>query len=287
VYLFRLCFRPFPRPPTASRNAANRSKRSSPMDAPAHGVTLESPAPSPGCFRVPTGHGPILVRMPTARCSFRSHCLRAVTFALCAASGASSILCSTPAQAIGPKDRHLTNMRTGVSVEAPAGWTLSQHTGYADTVVLLLHPDGSRISIAAAATSARDATALFELNRPGLVAQGLIVSVIGSGARESFGVDLTAPSRPDKIRQLYFVRTVPAGRQALVLTLVCRASAFVARASALDFVVTRMALEDPTLPDGTGSSRTSNGPASTGGSGGQPRPTNGNRESPAQEAQKR
>ena len=76
------------------------------------------------------------------------------------------------ASAVGPHDRHLTSLRHGLAVEAPAGWTLSQHTGYGDTVVLLLHPDGSRISVSAAPTSVPDPATLFDQNRKGLVALG-------------------------------------------------------------------------------------------------------------------
>lgn len=162
--------------------------------------------------------------------------------------------------AIGPKDRRLTNVRAGISIEAPAGWTFSQHTGYADTVVLLVHPDGSRVSVTATRTIARTAAALYQENRAGLVAQGLVPSPLGPGARGSLAVDLSAPGRTDlteRVRQLYLVRDIPGGRQAVVLTLVCRANAFAARAPALDFVVTRMVLEEPVPASG----RASGGPA--------------------------
>lgn len=160
------------------------------------------------------------------------------------------LIVTTPARAVGPQDRRLTNVRTGISVEAPAGWTLSQHTGYGDTVVLLLHPDGSRISVTAANTTARDAAVLFAQNRPGLVAQGLTPSPVGRGPRGSLAIDLTRSGQGDKVRQLYLVRDIPGGRQAVVLTAICRVDSFAAHSSALDFVVTRLGLDDPAAPTG-------------------------------------
>ncbi len=157
------------------------------------------------------------------------------------------------AAAIGPKDRRLTNVRVGISIEAPAGWTFSQHTGYADTVALLVHPDGSRVSLTVAGTILQSAAALIESNRPGFLAQGLVPSLPTPGARGSLGVDLQAPGRIDRnerVRQLYLVRNIPGGRQAVVLTLVCGAKVFAARALALDFVAARMSLEDPVSPLG-------------------------------------
>lgn len=150
--------------------------------------------------------------------------------------------------AIGPRDRHLFSGRQGISVEAPAGWTLSQHTGYGETIALLLHPDGSRITVTAATTTAPDTAALFQQNRPGLLAQGLPPVSTAAGPRGFFAVDIEAPRRAERIRQLYLVREIPEGRQAVILTLVSRASVFAAQTPALDFVASRLGLEDPVLP---------------------------------------
>lgn len=153
-----------------------------------------------------------------------------------------------PARAIGPRDRHFSSARHGIAVEAPAGWTLSQHTGFGDTIVLLLHPDGSRISLSVAATTAADSAALFEQNRKGLVAQKLMSSTPQPGPRGFLTVDIVTPDRPDRLRQLYLVRPTPLGKQAVILTLVGRATAFSDHASALDFVATRLTFEDPAPP---------------------------------------
>jgi hypothetical protein len=177
---------------------------------------------------------------------------RAAATLLFVAATTSAMGVSPSGAAISPKDRRLADTRTGITIEAPAGWTLSQHTGYADTIVLLLHPDGSRISLTVAKTDAREAAALYQQNRAGLIAQHLVPSPVAPGPRGSLSVDLSVPGRPEKMRQLYFVRDVPGGRQALVLTLVSRSDAFASRIPALDFVVSRMGWEDPApLPGAT------------------------------------
>ena len=172
-------------------------------------------------------------------------------------------LWARPAGALGPKDRRLTDARSGISVEAPAGWTLSQHTGYADTIVLLLHPDGSRITVSATSTSLRTAEELYQQNRAALTAQGLSPTPAGTGPRGSLAIDLGAPGKPDKLRQLYLVRETPLGRQAIVLTLVSPGKAFPSRLPALDLVTTRLSLDDPLPPSAANRSRS--GAAGAGG----------------------
>src|ERR1051325_2992715 len=88
---------------------------------------------------------------------------RAVVVAACVLAGAVALLgADTTAHAANPRDRRFASARRGLVIEAPPGWTISEHTGYQETVVLLLHPDGSRISVTAAATTSRDAATLFE-----------------------------------------------------------------------------------------------------------------------------
>ena len=166
------------------------------------------------------------------------------------ASAVAAVVASVPAGALGPNARRLTDVRSGISVEASSGWTLSQRVGYAGTIALFVHPDGSRISVTATTTVAPDADALYKQNRPGLVAQGLIPSPSAPGARGSVSVDLAVVGRTDRMRQLYLVRDIPGGRQAIVLTLVSNVKSFAARAPALDFVATRLTLEDPPPPSG-------------------------------------
>lgn len=205
--------------------------------------------------------------------------IRVALASIASAVALGMLLSIHPVHGMSPHDRHLTSVRHGISIEAPAGWTLSQHTGYGDTVVVLLHPDGSRISVTAAPTNVIDAQALLEQNRKGLVAQKLVLSDPKPGPRGFITLDLSAPSRPDRLRQLYLVRPTPGGHQAVVLTLVGRTSSFADHTAALDFVVNRLGLDDPertSVPakdSGTPPARSassSNAPArNVGGSGGQ------------------
>jgi len=183
----------------------------------------------------------------------------AVAGALCAGA----LLLASSARAIGPRDRHLSDVRHGVSVEAPAGWSLSQHSGYGDTVTVLLHPDGGRISVTASPTTAADSRALFEENQKGLLAQKMLPAPPQAGPRGFTSVDIAVPGRSDRLRQLYLVRPTPQGKQAVILTLVCRDTLFAELTSALTFVAERLELDDPEPPTSSGGPR----PAGAGGAG--------------------
>jgi len=182
---------------------------------------------------------------------------------LVAASFAGALLPGSSARALGPRDRHISDVRHGVSVEAPAGWTLSQHSGYGDTVTVLLHPDGGRISVTAAPTTAADGRALFEENQRGLLAQKMQPGAPQAGPRGFTSVDITVPGRPDRLRQLYLVRPTPQGKQAVILTLVCRDALFAELVSALTFVAERLELDEPEAPSSSAGLRM----AGAGGSG--------------------
>jgi hypothetical protein len=214
----------------------------------------------------------------------RSYSVAGQMFLACAVA---ALIVASPSQhplaAVGPRDRRLTSLAAGIAVEAPAGWTLSQHTGYRDTIVLLLHPDGSRISVTAAMTRARTAAELFRQNLPGLNASGMRVLASAPGARGTWMVDLgpAAASNPtERLRQSYLVREVPGGWQAIVLTLICRDGVFATRAPALDFVQTRMSLDEPT--PATGETRGIGALPSSVESGGRAGAAGGNRNAPAQ-----
>src|SRR4029078_10746094 len=91
-------------------------------------------------------------------------------------------------------------------VEAPPGWTFTQHTGYPTVVVALVHPGGSRISIAVDQTTLKDATALVDQSKPGLTAQGLTVDKVSPGPHNGGRGDARAARRNQALRQLYIVR---------------------------------------------------------------------------------
>jgi hypothetical protein len=149
--------------------------------------------------------------------------------------------------AASPKDRRFVSAKHGIGVEAPNGWTLSLHTGYPSIVALLVHPNGSRISISVSETTAQTARELVDRNRRGLEAQRLTVTKVAESVRDGFAVDARAQVRDDQLRQIYLVRALPGGaHQAIILTLTARADVFATAAASLDLVVARLTLETPT-----------------------------------------
>ena len=153
----------------------------------------------------------------------------------------------------GNRDRRFFSAHAGVGIEAPPGWDLSLHTGYVKVLCLLVHPSGSRISLAVdAALTARDAAALADESRAGLAAQGIEVTGATPGPRGGVLVDARLTRRNQALRQLYLVREVagnPPVRQAIVLTLTTTPSDLTAASGALDWVIARLNLETPVRPD--------------------------------------
>jgi hypothetical protein len=159
--------------------------------------------------------------------------------------GLSGLALATGALAASPRDRRFFSARHGVGIEAPPGWTLSQHTGYPSILALLTHPNGSRISISAAPTTARDARALVEQNRPGLEAQKLAVTRQATGPRGGLLVDARATDRDEVVRQLYIARVFGDDRQAVVVTLVTRPAQLADASSGFDWAIGHLTLEAP------------------------------------------
>ena len=151
------------------------------------------------------------------------------------------------------RERRFYSARAGVGLETPPGWSLSAHTGYLNVLCLLVHPGGSRISLAVdAAVTAQDAAALAEQSRPGLVAQGIEITGLAPGPRGGVVVDARIARRNQALRQLYLVRAVegnPSGRQAIVLTLTTTPADLAAAGGALDWVIARLDLETPLRTD--------------------------------------
>jgi len=124
--------------------------------------------------------------------------------------------------ACASRDRRFFNARLGLGLEAPGGWTLSLHTGYAEILCVLLHPDGSRISLAEASTKAADARGLAEESRRGIEAQHFTIARIAAGPRGGVLLEARDGSRAE-LRQLYLVRPAGGGKaQGVVLTLSTR-----------------------------------------------------------------
>jgi hypothetical protein len=151
------------------------------------------------------------------------------------------------------RERRFYSARAGVGLEAPPGWSLSAHTGYLNILCLLVHPSGSRISLAVdAAVTAQDAAALAEQSRLGLAAQGIAITGVAPGPRGGVIVDAYVARRNQALRQLYLVRAVegnPAWRQAIVLTLTTTPADLAAASGALDWVIARLDLEAPIHAD--------------------------------------
>jgi len=162
---------------------------------------------------------------------------------------------TAPAGAAGAnRDRRFFSARSGVGIEAPTGWTLSVHTGYPTILCVLVHPGGSRISLAVDEVgSVADAAALVAQNRPGLAAQGIDVTGVSPGPRQGMVVDARVPRRSQAVRQLYLVRAVDAGaapaHQGIVLTLTTTPADLAAASGALDWVIAHLDLEPPVRPD--------------------------------------
>jgi hypothetical protein len=164
-----------------------------------------------------------------------------------------AVLAARSDAATSNTERRFYSARAGVGIEAPPGWTLSTHTGYTNILCLLVHPGGSRVSLAVdAAVTARDAAALAEESRPGLTAQGIEVTAVGAGPHGGVLVDARLPRRNQVLRQLYLVRPLegsPPARQAIVLTLTTSPANLAAARGAFDWVMARLDLEAPVRPD--------------------------------------
>jgi hypothetical protein len=155
------------------------------------------------------------------------------------------------------RERRFFSARLGVGVDAPTGWTLSLHTGYPEILCVILHPDGSRISLSAAVTKAADAKALAEESRRGLEAQHLSITRVGPGPRGGVLLEARGAGRPTELRQLYIVRPVGGGKsQGVVLTLSTRTELLANAAPAFDWTIAHLTLEPPAgaddaaVPDG-------------------------------------
>jgi hypothetical protein len=253
-------------------------------DAPGARATSRLDAPSldePRRRERSTRARPILVAMRRATSLPVSICL------LGAGLGAlvAALVATAPNVGAATRDRRFFSARHGVGVDAPVGWSISQHTGYPSILVLLLHPNGSRISVSAAVTPAADAKALADQNRRALEIQHLTITKVSAGARGGVQVDARNP-HGDELRQLYVVRPLPNGtRQALVVTLVAKTPTIAAALPGYDWTVAHLALETPsgteesTTPDAGAKEAPSHASAvphaGAGGAPGRPTPTGG------------
>ena len=170
---------------------------------------------------------------------------RTLCIALLVCATHQGLVATAPLAATAPKDRRYVSARHGVSVEAPTGWTLSTHTGFPSILVLLLHPDGSRISVAVADSQAKTARELADSNRRGLDAQGLKIVGVRASAREGVEVEAQSAARAETVVQLYLLRAAAAAggpRQAIVITMTTPTAALALHRAALDYVIGKLGL---------------------------------------------
>ena len=178
--------------------------------------------------------------------------MRAVLAAAAIATVVAASAFADTARTGSSKERRYFSARHGVGLEAPPGWTLSQHTGYPTVLVALVHPGGSRISLAVDQTAVKDAAALVEQSKPGLLAQGLTIERVSPGPHGGVQVDARAAYRKQALRQLYIVRGVPGGpegKQAVVVTLAAPAADLAAASGPFEWVLAHLQLETPVRPD--------------------------------------
>jgi hypothetical protein len=174
--------------------------------------------------------------------------MRVVLAAAAIALASGAIARADTARTTTSKERRFFSARHGVGVEAPPGWALTQHTGYPTVLVALVHPGGSRISVAVDHTTVKDATALVDQSKPGLAAQGLTVDRVSPGPHNGVQVDARAARRNQALRQLYIVRKIDGGpdsRQAIVVTLATPATDLAAATGSFDWVLAHLTLEAP------------------------------------------
>jgi hypothetical protein len=116
----------------------------------------------------------------------------------------------------------------------------------------LVHPGGSRISLAVDKTTVKDAAALVDQSKPGLAAQGLTIDRVVPGPHSGVQLDARAARRNQALRQLYVVRNLdngPDGKQAVVVTLATPVAELAAASGPFDWVLAHLTFEAPVRPD--------------------------------------
>jgi hypothetical protein len=178
--------------------------------------------------------------------------MRAVLIAAAIAIAVAASALADTARSGSAKERRYFSARHGIGVEAPPGWTLSQHTGYPTVLVALVHPGGSRISLAVDQSTVKDAAALVEQSKPGLNAQGITIERVSPGPHNGVQVEARATGRNQALRQLYVVRNLQGGpdaKQAIVVTLAAPAGDLAAATGPFDWVLARLQFETPVRSD--------------------------------------
>lgn len=104
------------------------------------------------------------------------------------------------------RERRLHKGSPGLSAEAPDGWGFSTQTGYPAIVFLLVHPDGSKLSVSLSKTHASTGAMFADQNRAALRASRFQFLAEADGPRNGRVFDLRPAGTDQLVRQLYFVR---------------------------------------------------------------------------------
>jgi len=134
-------------------------------------------------------------------------CMATVIFAGALLGGRQLNSAGSPASATILRERRLHRSSPGVAVEAPDGWGFSTQTGYPAVLFLLVHPDGSKLSVSLARTRASQSAAFADQNRAALRASHFRFLAEAEGPRGGRRFDLRPEGTTNQwVRQLYFIR---------------------------------------------------------------------------------
>ena len=123
-------------------------------------------------------------------------------------SGAPSVDDRPPsgqAQAAVLRERRLHKASLGIAAEAPAGWGFTTQTGYPAIIFLLLHPDGSKLSVSLVKTAATSADAFASENKAALRASRFSIVRESATSQKGHLVEVRPSTGAVVIKQLYTV----------------------------------------------------------------------------------
>ena len=110
------------------------------------------------------------------------------------------------------RERRLHKAGLGLSVEAPPGWGFSTQTGYPAVAFLLLHPDGSRLSLSVTKTHASSSAAFVEENVPALRLAHFVVVRASDTTNGARLLELKPEKGSSLVKQIYAVRRSEEGK---------------------------------------------------------------------------
>lgn len=109
------------------------------------------------------------------------------------------------AQAAVLRERRLHKASLGIAAEAPAGWGFTTQTGYPAIVFLLLHPDGSKLSVSLVKTGAENADSFATENKTALRASRFTIVRESATSQRGRLIEVKPSTGGVVIKQLYAV----------------------------------------------------------------------------------